>query len=491
MATVWAARLMGPLGFQKIVAIKAVLPELRDEPGVEEMFLAEAGIASRIRHPNVVEVLDLGDEAGCLHLVMEWIHGVPLTAVLAAARKSGGIGLGVGTRIARQVCAGLAAAHVLTDEKGAPLGLVHRDVSPHNVLVGFNGVVKVADFGIAKVRAASGNETEFGKLKGKIAYMAPEQLRFDPVDARTDVFAVGILLYLLTTGAHPFKHDEQHETVRALLSAEPPPAPSTLVDGYPARLERIVMKALAKAPEERYPTAEALDRELATVVPPSSDATGVVQAFVRELLPDEYKAGIELARSAMDPLLPVTAASSFSALRAQPKSSSTFRAVAVPTGSSVGTPGPETELDGAAQGPPGSATTLRAPKRRGWGIIGAVAGLGAVIAFAGVASWSRRAAPPVSTGSAASAPPVAVTAAPSGPELAPAPPSHDVAAEAVPSATAEPPTSATPSLPGSETRLPARPPSAPLAAPASRPRSAARPRKAAAPTRDLKDPYGP
>src|SRR5262249_53775395 len=153
MATVWLARLVGTRGFHKPVAIKTMLPSIREDPDAEKMFQTEAGLASRIRHPNVVEILDLGEENEGLYLVMEWIHGESLSQLLAAATKRGGVPLNIAIRIGAQVCAGLHAAHELADETGKPLGVVHRDVSPQNVLVGFNGTVKLVDFGIAKVTA--------------------------------------------------------------------------------------------------------------------------------------------------------------------------------------------------------------------------------------------------------------------------------------------------------------------------------------------------
>ena len=179
MATVWLARLVGTRGFHKPVAIKTLLPSIREDAEAERMFQSEAALASRIRHPNVVEILDLGEDSGVLYLVMEWIHGEPLSAVITRAAKRGGMPFGIAIRVGAQVCAGLHAAHELTDEEGRPLGLVHRDVSPQNVLVGFNGLVKLVDFGIAKATAEATHLTEMGVIRGKVAYMAPEQIRFE------------------------------------------------------------------------------------------------------------------------------------------------------------------------------------------------------------------------------------------------------------------------------------------------------------------------
>ena len=211
-AAVWAARMKGPRGFEKIVAAKVMLTELLDDPDAETMFLDEARLVARIRHPNVAEVLDLGEERGVLFLVMEWVDGEPLTVIAREARALGGVPLNIALKIAKQACAGLHAAHDLRDDQGTLVGLVHRDVSPQNVLVGHDGQVKVIDFGVAKA-ASNQLRTSVGQMKGKVAYMAPEQALGEPVDRRTDVFALGVVLYQLITGKHPFRGDNEFATL--------------------------------------------------------------------------------------------------------------------------------------------------------------------------------------------------------------------------------------------------------------------------------------
>jgi serine/threonine-protein kinase len=333
MATVWLARLVGTRGFHKPVAVKTLLPSIREDAESERMFQSEAALASRIRHPNVVEILDLGEDAGALFLVMEWIHGEPLSTVISRAAKRGGMPLGIAIRIGAQVCAGLHAAHELTDEEGKPLGLVHRDVSPQNVLVGFNGLVKLVDFGIAKATAEATHLTEMGVIRGKVAYMAPEQMRFEKLDRRTDIFAAGIMLYVLTTGRHPFKRDERNETVRAICSDDPPNLPSSLVEGYPERLERVVMKALAKNPDQRYATAQELGEELMRTMPPSrGTAQEELQKFTAELMPDRLAHHQDLIRRALGVQGFGTAPGT---LPKSAHSSSTLRAVSVSDASVV------------------------------------------------------------------------------------------------------------------------------------------------------------
>ncbi len=287
MAQVWAARLKGARQFQKIVAVKTMLPKLSEDPQFEQMFLDEASLASQIKHPNAVEISDLGDQEGILYLVMEWIEGVPLNHLMKAAKARGGVPTPVAARIALQACAGLHAAHELRDEKAQLVGLVHRDVSPQNILVTFDGVTKVVDFGVAKATALGGGATQAGQVKGKVSYMAPEQVNGEGLDRRADVFALGIVLYALTTGKHPFRRESEAATMYNICSSDPVVPPSTVVDGYAPELETIVLKALAKNRDQRYPSCDAMLRALSNLPPHlrvGSDAD--VGAYVQDLLGD-------------------------------------------------------------------------------------------------------------------------------------------------------------------------------------------------------------
>jgi serine/threonine-protein kinase len=267
MGEVWAARLKGPRGFQKLVAIKTLLPELCDDPRIEQMLLEEARIASAIQHPNVVQTTELGEHRGALYLVMEWIDGESLSFVLKRAEERAQVPIPVAVNLVAQACRGLHAAHELKSDLGVPLGVVHRDVSPHNVLVTHDGVVKLVDFGIAKAMNQDQSLTDHGEVKGKYAYMAPEQVTGADVDRRADIFALGITLYIATTGVHPFKRGDKASVVRAITSEEPPELPSSIVAGFPPRLEAVLMKALQKPPDQRYATAEALRVALEAAVP--------------------------------------------------------------------------------------------------------------------------------------------------------------------------------------------------------------------------------
>jgi serine/threonine-protein kinase len=254
MATVWAARHRGAHGFSRIVALKTMLPELSDDADFQRMFLAEARLAASIRHPNVLETIDFGEENGLPYIVMEWVDGESLSALMKSAFLQGGMPLPIALKLIVDACAGAHAAHELRDDQDRLVGLVHRDVSPPNVLVSYDGVVKLADFGVAKTIEVGNALTLGGQVKGKLRYMAPEQLLGAEVDRRTDLFALGISLYQLTTGRHPWPGDTAAVTIRKILSETAAP-PASFVESYPAELERIVLKALARNPAERFQTA--------------------------------------------------------------------------------------------------------------------------------------------------------------------------------------------------------------------------------------------
>ena len=309
-ASVWAARMKGPRGFEKIVAAKCLLAELLDDPDAETMFLDEARLVARIRHPNVAEVLDLGEERGVLFLVMEWVDGEPLTVIAREARALGGVPLEIALKIAKQACAGLQAAHDLLDDQGQLVGLVHRDVSPQNVLVGHNGQVKVIDFGVAKA-ASNQLRTNVGQMKGKVAYMAPEQALGDPVDRRTDVFALGVVLYQLITGKHPFRGDNEFATLGRIRSKEPIEPPNRLLPSLPDAVNDLIVKALSKPREGRFQTMNELQRAIEKAYPTQDSGNEALAAFMKSILGgrgEKKRAAIRLAMQRVDEKQPVEAA---------------------------------------------------------------------------------------------------------------------------------------------------------------------------------------
>ncbi|WP_437735708.1 serine/threonine-protein kinase [Sorangium sp. So ce1335] len=290
MAMVWAARLKGTRGFQKIVAVKTMLPQLSEDDQFERMFLLEASLASQIRHPHAVEILDLGEQDGVLFIAMEWIDGVPLSQVMKAAKRRNGIPIPIAVRIVTQACAGLHAAHELKDKSGKLVGLVHRDISPQNILVTYNGMAKVVDFGVAKATAFNDSTTRAGQLKGKVSYTAPEAVRGDAIDRRVDVFAMGIVLYALTTGNHPFRRENEGATLFAISSPDPVIAPRAFQPDYPPLLDAVLMRALEKERDQRYATASELQRALERALPPSQRASDDdVANFIRELFEEQHQ----------------------------------------------------------------------------------------------------------------------------------------------------------------------------------------------------------
>lgn len=255
MAEVHLARKDGVAGFRKLVALKRMLPQLADDPSFERMFLAEARIAAGLHHSNLATVIDFGLLGGRYFLAMEYVHGRDLRSLMqqAGQRCPGGvIPLASALWIVRSVAAGLHYAHELRDDDGRPLGLVHRDVSPSNVLVSYEGEVKLTDFGVAKVTTGH-EETATTVLKGKLAYMSPEQARHEAVDRRSDVFALGIVLFELTTGYRQFSADNQYRLINAVADGEIT-LPSQVVPDYDPRLEAIVARALAPERDDRYST---------------------------------------------------------------------------------------------------------------------------------------------------------------------------------------------------------------------------------------------
>jgi serine/threonine-protein kinase len=288
MAQVWAARMSGTRGFHKTVAIKTMLPNLTEDPQFEQMFLDEAALASRVRHPNAVEIFDLGEDAGILYLVMEWIDGEPLSAVMKQAfQNGGGIPLRLAIRIVMHACAGLHAAHELKDDSGELVGLVHRDVSPQNILVTYSGVVKVVDFGVAKATGRASVETAAGQIKGKVPYMSPEQATGGEIDRRTDVFALGILLYMMTTGRHPFRKENDAQTLMFICSDTPIVPPSAFIPDFPSDLEQAILKAMDRNVDHRFQSANEMQKALDSLSSElRSSSEEELGDFMKALLPE-------------------------------------------------------------------------------------------------------------------------------------------------------------------------------------------------------------
>ncbi|MBL8914424.1 MAG: protein kinase [Archangium sp.] len=260
MAEVWLAKQTGIEGFNRHVVVKRILPHLAEDPEFVQMFLNEAKIASRFNHPNIAQIYDLGETNGQYFIAMEFIHGEDLGRVMRRAWSTGQwVARHIALRIVADSCQGLHYAHTRLDERGQPLRVVHRDISPQNILISFDGAVKVVDFGIAKASDQVSN-TKSGAIKGKFAYMAPEQAAGKPLDARSDIFALGLVLYELATGVRPLKRDSELATLQAALECKID-APSAVAE-VPHELDDIVMRALAKAPDDRYSDAREMSRAI-------------------------------------------------------------------------------------------------------------------------------------------------------------------------------------------------------------------------------------
>jgi eukaryotic-like serine/threonine-protein kinase len=285
MAEILLARLSGPADFRRAVVIKRILRGYAANETFVTMFLDEARIVASLRHANVVHVQELGESDGEAFLVMEYVAGENASSLLKRCVASGEpLDPRLAAYVVAEICAGLHAAHELTDDSGRSQNLVHRDVSPHNILIAYDGHVKLVDFGVALVdqRAA---RTEPGEVKGKFDYMSPEQGLGKPLDRRSDIFSLGIVLYELSTSRRLFKRPSAAKTIEAICR-EPIVPPSRTHPTYPDKLDVVVMKALAKNPEDRYATAAEMRRDLLEVAQSLSNPVEVLAERMRRLFPD-------------------------------------------------------------------------------------------------------------------------------------------------------------------------------------------------------------
>lgn len=302
MAEVWLARFQGKHGFEKLVAIKTILSVYAGDQQFRQMFLDEATIASRIEHTHVAQILDLGEEEGMLYLVMEWVEGDSVSRLERVVHQIGSvIPQAIALRIVSDACAGLHAAHELSDASGHSLGVVHRDVSPQNILVSAKGVVKVIDFGIAKARDRAAEETRTGVFKGKLHYMAPEQALGKVLDRRADVWAIAAVLYRLLSQSYVYDAGNRVDTLRQLTNNAPH---SPLPLHVPRSIAEIIEKALSFDPEKRHPSCAALqaDLERAIAIESLSATTNELSAFVNQHLSERIESRRRALNSAMQAL---------------------------------------------------------------------------------------------------------------------------------------------------------------------------------------------
>jgi hypothetical protein len=306
MAEIHLAAAPMPSGGERLVAVKRVLPHLAEHQEFVSMFFDEARLAASLRHENIVQVhqalITPGEHSVEMAIVMEYLHGEDVRKLLRAARETGkSIALAQSLAIICGACAGLHHAHEMVGVHGEALGIVHRDVSPANLFVTSDGIVKVLDFGVAKA-ANRLTETRTGGLKGKVRYMSPEQCSGGAVDRRSDVFALGVVLWELTVGRRLHQSETELETLQAIALRDAPPPSSVRLD-YPVALEAIVMRALARDPDQRYPSAHALQVDLETFAREHQLSLGslALSLLVNDLVGDRPMPQLETAPPADAP----------------------------------------------------------------------------------------------------------------------------------------------------------------------------------------------
>ncbi len=389
MAEVFLGRTLGLAGFSRPVAIKRILPGCSTDEQFQAMFIGEASLCSRLLHPNVVSVLDFdADETGRLFLVMEYVDGTDLDGLL----RTGLLPLPIVLFITKQILRGLGYAHDLPVSEDNVRGLVHRDVSPQNVLIAWDGAVKVSDFGIAKARAATHASASI-LLKGKAAYMSPEQANGAVLDGRSDLFAVGVMLWEMLCGASLFDRDSVQATLKAMLF-DPIPSPRSRRPGLPRDVERVTMTLLARNPEDRYRNADAAIAAIAACA-----------AFPRDAFPDD---GPELLSRLLVERIPDRARRRGAGGAARPESPALARGSegADPEETSVAPPVPHPPQPGD---PFGVRTPRRSRARRALplALLGAATALTAglaAFALAHLSSAGGAALPPPSAASPAVSP---------------------------------------------------------------------------------------
>jgi serine/threonine protein kinase len=291
VASVHLGRLLGPAGFSRTVAIKRLHPQFARDPEFLTMFVDEARLAARIRHPNVVPTLDVVSSEGEIFLVMEYFLGESFAKLLVLSKLAGGPPpVAVTCAIVASTLHGLHAAHEAKDERGEPLGIVHRDVSPQNILVGADGIARVLDFGIAKAQGRA-QVTREGQVRGKMAYVAPEQFLGGKADRKADIYAASVVLWEALTGRRLFLGETEAQTVSRVLN-DPVAAPGSIVAGITPALDRLVLRGLSRDPKDRHETAREMAQELEAVAPPCTphQVADWVEAVVGAALAERARA---------------------------------------------------------------------------------------------------------------------------------------------------------------------------------------------------------
>jgi serine/threonine protein kinase len=291
MAEILLARHSNTDGEHRFLVLKRILPHFEQDSDFVQMFLDEAKIGMQLKHPNICQFHQFGADEGSHFIVMEWINGMPLGRLIRKARKSGGVGLPIALRIGIEVARALHYAHIANDEHGEPFNIIHRDVSPHNIMIAYNGAVKLLDFGIAKADHRA-HKTQAGVVKGKFAYMAPEQCTAGQADHRLDIFALGVCIFETITGRSLYRRKTEAATMRAVIM-DPVPSLKDQLPDVPDDLDRILQKALAKEASDRFESAAEFANELERFAK-ENDMLGKqreVADFVKKVFPEEFTRG--------------------------------------------------------------------------------------------------------------------------------------------------------------------------------------------------------
>jgi serine/threonine-protein kinase len=395
MATVYLGRARGKAGFEKKVAVKVIHPHLANEPDLVGMFLDEARIAADLHHPHVVEILDLGDDDGVHFMVMEFVEGETLSALLRATAPAP-LAPAIALQIVADACEGLGAAHELVDAQGRNRGLVHRDVSPQNLMIGLDGRVKVTDFGIMKA-AGKTTHTRPGELRGKLAYMSPEQARGEVVDHRTDLFALGVILWELVTGERLFAGDTDAATLEKVMRCDVPafdPAPGGLA--APASvlrgLSQFFTRALSVPPDGRFQSAGDMLAELRRIQAGCPDGAEAREQLAR-LMREKFAQRAEYLRAALREGTP---------LRSNTRKRSSM--ISVAAAARTATDKAMTPSDLPIVGPP----PLASPRSRPWAMWLVLPAIGAGLAAALMTMRQGAEEAPPAPGPSSAAAPVAM-----------------------------------------------------------------------------------
>ena len=451
MATVYLGRVNAAGGFERLVAIKVMHPHIAGDPEFVTMFLDEARLAARIRHQNVVATHDVDQGPEGLFLVMDYVDGPPFHLVVkAVAKKKQALPPEILLRIMSDVLEGLHAAHELTDEHGHPLGLVHRDVSPHNVLVGKDGVARLTDFGVAHARTRL-TSTQGTSLKGKVAYLSPEQVLVGRVDRRSDVFSAGVVMWEALTRRRLFKGETEGQTLAQIIAGARA-APADVDPSVPRPISDVCMRALAPKPEERYQSAI----ELCDALDAAARAAGIGIAKSRQVA--AFLDTLDIPEAPVK--IPAAPASSGSRSQSQVSAGRVERAL-LGAAHSLSEPAPSSSNEPSATvGGPQVVPSPAPVVRRGRGLWVALVVLGLVGIAAVLLLPRMRSSPP------AQAPAPAAAAAPEPAEAEHTEPEPAPAAE--PSAKPQPSAVAS-AEPSPEPALRAEPPAAARPTPAALP----------------------